>query len=215
MTVRPNRHDADPLRARDWMVRNCEHRTAIGFVQRIHYAKGTANTSVASHALVRRDDPYPIIGVALWMPAVKPAALTVSPEDWRGVLSLSRLCVAEGAPKNAASFLLGRSMALLDRSRWHTLLTYADTAQGHTGAIYRATNWTCLGEVPGTDTWVNADGKRRGRRATKVNLSARQMRELGYERVPEAPKIKFVHRAKCRRTGRPGPMQLGMFEVSA
>lgn len=183
------------LRAAEWWVGDiAEHRDAVALIESGHYAKGAPNTSVARHGL------YSVLngelhGVALWLPPTKAAAYSVAGEDWRGVLCLSRLCVLEGRPQNSASFLLGRSMAALDRSRWHTLLTYADTAEGHTGAIYRATNWTCLGEVPGSDNWIHAaTGERRGRKRGGRNYSATEMREMGFVKLPAKPKIKFIHR---------------------
>jgi hypothetical protein len=109
------------------------------------------------------------------------------------VLSLSRLWVDDEVPANGESFLLGASMAMIDRRRWPVLLTYADTAQGHTGAIYRATNWRCLGETAAADTWVDAEGVQRGRKRGGRMLLAAEMRALGFVRVPAAPKIRFVH----------------------
>jgi len=201
--------NADRLHATDWAIRNCTQAEAEAFIETTHYTQGAPNTSVARHALIRTDDPWRITGVALWLPPTKPAAVSVcaTGDDWRGVLALSRLCIAPGAPTNAASFLLGRSMTKLDRNTWHTLLTYADTAQGHTGAIYRATNWTCLGEVPGSDAWAAPDGERRGRKRGGRNMTAQQMRDAGFTRLPAAPKIKFVHRAtpKMRRRSQTQP----------
>lgn len=181
------------LRARDWRVDPCSQTDAVELIERIHYAGGASNTSVARHALRRLDDEK-ILGVAMWLPPTRNAALSVDRENPRGVLALTRLCVADEVPTNGASFLLGRSMKMLDRDVWPTLLTYADTRHGHTGAIYRATNWICLGEVPGSDSWVDATGTQRGRKRGGRNLSVAQMRELGYTRLPAMPKIKFVHR---------------------
>lgn len=183
------------LRAEEWEIRSCEQREAVAFIEATHYAMGAPNTSVSRHALVRTDDPGRVLGVALWLPPTKPAAVSVEPDNWRGVLALSRLAVAETAPRNAASFLLGRSMSRVDRGRWPTLLTYADTAQGHTGAIYLATNWTRIGEVKGSDAWMNERGERRGRKRGGRNYSAEEMRQAGFVRQPSLPKIKFVHRA--------------------
>lgn len=180
------------LQRAEWMVTPCKHAEAVSFIEEIHYAGGAPNTSVARHAL-RPVGGFRVMGVALWLPPTKPAAASVS-DNHRGVLALSRLCVHPDAPKNAASFLLGRSMRLIDRSRWPVLLTYADTAMGHTGAIYLATNWTRLGEVPGSDNWIDANGVRRGRKRGGRNIPAREMRELGYTRLPARPKVKFVHR---------------------
>lgn len=185
---------AGHLKARDgWMVFPCEHRTATALVVQWHYSQSAPNTSVARHVLI--DPTGALVGASLWMPPTKAAAITVDSE-WRGVLHLSRLVVAPGQPTNAASFLLGRSMKALDRDRWPTLLTYADTNLGHTGAIYKATNWDEIGPVPAGDTWVNADGQIRGRKRGAWNYSAAEMRSMGFERRPSMPKIKYVHRVR-------------------
>lgn len=141
---------ANHLRRADWTVAPTEHRTAVRLVETWHYSKSAPNTSVARHGLYRRSDaaltgdPY---GVAMWMPPTRAAGESIAGEHWRNVLNLSRLAVAPDLPTNAASYLLGASMRLIDRTRWPVLVTYADTALGHTGAIYLATNWTRQGET--------------------------------------------------------------------
>lgn len=182
------------LRATDWTVEWCSQMQAAEFIEALHYAGGAPNTSVARHGLFRRDDPMTMYGVAMWLPPTKRAAESVCPENWRGVLALTRLCVAPDVPTNGTSFLLGRSMQQLDRAVWHTLLTYADTRQGHTGAIYRATNWTYVGMVPGSDAWVDARGIQRGRKRGGRNLSSDEMRTLGFTRLAPSPKHKFIHK---------------------
>jgi len=58
------------------------------------------------------------------------------------VVELNRLCV-EHDSDNAASFLVGRAMRLLPRPM--IVMSYADTAQGHIGYVYQATNWFYTG----------------------------------------------------------------------
>jgi hypothetical protein len=181
------------LRRADWRVDYITHPEAVEFIELQHYAGGAPNTSTYRHALFAADDWLTVHGVALWLPPTRTAAESVSSDDPGGVLSLSRLVVAPGVPTNGASFLLARSMRLIDRARWPTLLTYADTRQGHTGAIYRATNWTYVGCVKGADSWVDSNGVQRGRKRAGRNLSFAEMTALGYERLPAAPKHKFVH----------------------
>jgi len=183
------------LRSAEWVVAPIpDHGSAVRLIEAWHYSRSAPNTSTYRHGLYRADmpmgDPY---GVALWIPPTRAAAETVA-NDWRGVLALSRLVVAPDMPTNSASFLMGRSMKAIDRKRWHTLLTYADTGEGHTGAIYRATNWTELGSVPAGDTWVGFDGRQRGRKRGGRTYTADEMRALGFTRRPNLPKIKFVHR---------------------
>lgn len=181
---------ADVVRKTEWDIITITQADAQDAIERWHYAQGCPNTSVYRHALVRRDSPK-VCGVAMWLPPTPTAARSVGGTP-RTVLSLTRLVVAPDVPTNGASFLLGRSMRRIDRSRYPILLTYADTAQGHTGVIYHATNWQCLGPVPAGDTWVNSLGEQRGRKRGGRNLTAAEMRAMGFERVPAAPKIKFV-----------------------
>jgi hypothetical protein len=176
-------------RRSDYKVRAGTRGEAAALVERWHYARGAANTCVAAHILERASDGVPV-GATLWMPPTKAAAASVS-ADWRNVLCLSRLVVAPGESQNAAGLLLARSMRMLP-ARWHTLLTYADSRMGHTGTVYKATNWICLGATRGRPAWVDADGRQVARKATKSRTAA-EMLALGLTRLPQAPKIKFVY----------------------
>jgi hypothetical protein len=183
------------LRRGEWRVEPLEQSEAVAFLERVHYSGGAPNTSVARHGL-RRADGGELRGVALWLPPIRQAALSVHPGDPRGVLALSRLAVDDEVPVNGASFLLAASMRALDRSRWPVLLTYADTRHGHTGAIYRATGWRHLGLVPGSSghAWQHpGTGEHRSQKRGKVNTPAAVMRAAGFERLPTMPKHKYVH----------------------
>lgn len=186
------------LRGDEWEVRPIPtHGEVLRLVRAWHYAGGAPNTSTYRHGLYQRDvllhgDAY---GLTLWLPPTRAAAEAIAGDRWQGVLALSRLAVAPEVPTNGASFLLGRSMRLIDRDRWPVLVTYADTNQGHTGAIYRATNWRCDGPVPAGDVWLK-DGVQMGRKRGARSLSVAEMRAAGFERAPAAPKIRFVHDAE-------------------
>lgn len=178
----------------DYAVQPCPLRIAKALVARHHYAKGASNTATHAHCLVRRADGD-VVGAALWLPPTKVAAQSVAGDGWQGVLNLSRLTVVPTEPKNAATLLLGGSMRLVMRdSRWHTLLTYADTRQGHTGAIYRATNWEYVGLMPGRTAWHDPRTGRQVAAKAKRTRTVEEMRRLGYERLPPSAKHKFVFR---------------------
>ena len=196
----PPRPAGTHLRKSDYEVRDCPLGTALAFLREFHYAGGRSTTCTYGHGLFRQNC---LVGVALWMPPTRVAALSVD-DDWRGVLSLSRLAVAPAEPTNSASFLLGASMRLVAAARrFHTLLTYADERRGHTGAIYRATNWDYLGTVPGGSSWVDADGHqvsaRFGPPTARGTRTAAEMAGLGYERIPPSRKHKFVKRLPKNR----------------
>jgi hypothetical protein len=203
------------VRAADFQVQGVPTQAeAVRFLRLHHYARGASNSSTYRHGLYRADPAVAplvgeLVGVALWIPPTREAAMTVAGDAWRGVLALSRLAVAPGLGTNGASLLLGRSMRLIDRERWPWLLTYADTGCGHTGGIYRATNWTFLGEVAAADTWLSADGTQRGRkRGSSPTMTAGQMVDAGYTRRPNMGKLKIVHHQPARRaltSGRTNP----------
>ncbi len=186
------------LRAAEWTVQGVPtHGEVIGFLRRHHYAKGGPNTSTYRHGLYERGPSWPLLadvrGVALWIPPTRTAGESVAGEAWRGVLCLSRLACDPDVPTNGASFLMARSMAIIDRDRWPWLLTYADRARGHTGAIYRATNWTCLGDTNAGDVWITPEGQQVGRKRGGHTYITAEMESAGLVRQDQATKIKFVH----------------------
>lgn len=138
-----------------------------------------------------------LLGGGLWMPPTKRAAQSVS-SDWRNVLALSRLCVANGEPQNATGILLARSMRMLPK-RWHTLVTYADSRMGHTGVIYRATNWLDLGDTKGDPVWVTKDGRQVAKKCAGHSRTSAEMLALGLVRLPASKKRKFVFFRRAAR----------------
>lgn len=179
-----------------YVVRPVSHRVGRAFITEHHYAKGASNTSVFSHGLYLGDE---LVGVALWLPPTRAAAQSVAndtPEAWRGVLGLHRLALHPSVPKNGASYLIGRSIRLIRQDRrWTHLLTYADTAQGHTGVIYRATNWTYVGPTAPSRRWASPDGRQASGKSTK-NRTKVEMLALGYQQLPPSVKHKFVMRLR-------------------
>lgn len=63
--------------------------------------------------------------------------------DFR-LYELTRLVIDRGAPRNAASYLIAHSLALLSVKPC-AVISYADSAQGHCGIVYQATNWLYTG----------------------------------------------------------------------
>lgn len=186
--------DLLPLASRDWCVGPVDIATARALVISYHYAKGTSNTATYLHGLFRRGEDLlyeNCQGVAWWIPPTKSAALATYPENWNGVLCLSRLVIVPGVPKNACTFLLSRSRKLIDRTKWPCLVTYADEWRGHTGAIYRADNWTPVGFTKAERTY-QIEGRMIARKAGPKTRTHAEMLQLGAEMVGSFRKHKFV-----------------------
>ena len=164
-----------------------------------HYAKGCSKAGKMFGAF--RDGR--LIGVAQWLPPTKVAAQSVLPDDWQRVTSLTRLVVLPGEPQNAATMLIAASLKRLrtlrreDGSRkWLACLTYADLSEGHTGAIYRASNWVYCGTTGAKPRWKDAAGRQVSPKAGPKTRTAAEMRALGYEVVGHFKKHKFTYALK-------------------
>lgn len=180
------------LRKEDWWVDIVPLADVQAFVRAYHYARGGSNTAVFRHGLFRRDEPSDLKGIAWWIPPTKAAALATYPEDWKAVLSLSRLAIAPEVPKNAASYLLMQSVRQVRKDkRWKCLVTYADTWQGHDGTIYYAAGWKYVGQTKPERTYVK-NGVMVARKAGPKTRTHAEMLELGAEMIGSYAKNKFV-----------------------
>jgi hypothetical protein len=186
----------DRLRKSDYEVRPVDISTARQMVELFHYAAGASNTATYLHGLFKRDDFFngQCLGVAWWIPPTKSAALATFPEDWKSVLSLSRLVIAPGVPKNACTFLLSRSRKMIDRQAWRCLITYADDWRGHTGNIYRADNWKYAGKTKPERCYVR-NGRMVARKAGQRTRTHGEMLALGAECLGAFSKHKFIRPA--------------------
>jgi hypothetical protein len=188
---------AGRLRKCEWAVRPVSLAVCEAMVEAHHYAAGGANTGTYRHGLYEIAHPARIRGIAWWIPPTKDAAKATYPEDWHGVLSLSRLAIDPDVPKNAATFLLAASQRLIDRKRWPCLVTYADEWQDHDGLIYQLNGWTQAGRTKPESTWV-LDGRMISRKAGPTTRTVAEMEALGAVCVGRFSRIKFVKAAKRR-----------------
>jgi hypothetical protein len=165
---------------------------AIKFIREHHYSKGASNTQTYGHGLFRKGNPWELIGVTIWLPPTRVACESVNRSDWKKVISLTRLAVHPDVPKNAASYLIAASIRMIkEDGRFVSLVNYADESQGHSGAIYRATNWTYVGRTGPYPKWVDSNGKQVAQKST-VNRVKSKMIELGHTNIGTFFKHKFV-----------------------
>jgi len=187
--VKPN---GPILRKTDYEVKTIPLAVCQEKVAKYHYARTGSNTATFRHGLFLKSDPETCIGIAWWIPPTKSAALANYPKNWKAVLVLSRLVVDPGVPKNAASFLIMQSVKLIRLDlRWEYLLTYADEWQKHSGAIYKATNWTPLGKTTPEATWIDVNGRMVARKAGPHTRTKAEMLALGHKMIGRFSRHRF------------------------
>ncbi len=126
------------LRDRD--VRPVSRMDCAPFIMGIHYAKRWPSVSFAYGLFVDGD----IEGIVTYgTPASAPLRNGIcGPEFAKNVIELNRLCLRSNV-KNDASFLVSRSLKMMNGNR--IVVSFADLAQNHNGAVYRACNFLYCG----------------------------------------------------------------------
>lgn len=180
------------LRKKDYYVADAPLSEAQELVRTHHYAKGGSNTACYVHGLYRKTDNV-LVGVAWWLPPTRVACESVNKLEWKRVISLTRMVMLPGVPKNACSFLLSRSIKAIERDRrFVSLVTYADESQGHTGNVYRASGWDYVGRTGPYPRWIDPKSGRQVANKATVNRTKAQMEALGFVKQGSFYKHKFV-----------------------
>lgn len=122
-------------------VKQIDHATAMRIVRKNHYLHRTCPCSKA-YGLC--DDDNKIMGVVTY--GVPCSAMLLKglcgEEEMHNVYELNRLWIHESMPKNAASYLVSKSIRMLDKE---IIVSFADTSVGHVGYVYQAVNFLYCG----------------------------------------------------------------------
>jgi hypothetical protein len=129
-----------PIFDRSWRlactVKQVNRRKADAMI-RAHYIGKWPTSIVLTMGLFRGNK---LLGVITFSEVHRSIAERFGPETWE----LSRLWIDDKVPKNAETFLIGRAIRQIRREHRNlrTLISFADPEYGHSGVIYRASNWT-------------------------------------------------------------------------
>ena len=147
------------LSSGEWSLRFVNASDAVQFVKTHHYSR-SAHEGWWRRGLYVRDE---LKGVTIYNAGgITARDHPFGPERRSEVIHHHRLALAADCPRNTATWFLARAMRELssDRPELRAVLTYADTAAGHSGTIYQALNglYTGLG-ARGHIYWVNQEGE--------------------------------------------------------
>ena len=131
-----------------------DKKTCEEFVRQKHYSK-RCSIFWAGFGLVLNGKIEGVVVYGQPSPPIQKYAF--KDRDFR-LYELSRLVIQTDA-KNAASFLVGRSLKMLDQIPC-AVVSYADTAWHHCGRVYQATNWLYTGATKSHDHLYLVEGKR-------------------------------------------------------
>lgn len=142
-----------------WSVKLTTRQDVRAFIEKNHYSQ-SINGCIADYCFSLHDREGRMMGAMFFgrmAMANQWKKYSDSPAD---VIELRRLCCVDDTPKNAESFFIGRALKLL-RKYWdgRVVVSYSDLEYGHTGVIYRASNFKFIGKINGAKVIMH-NGKR-------------------------------------------------------
>ena len=133
-----------------WIVERCLRKHIESFIEKWHYSK-SINGCTTSYCYRMFDANKIMVGAMFYGPMAMAGQYKRFSENNNDVIELRRLCCIDGTPKNAESFFISKSLKMLakDWNKNGIVVSYSDMEYGHSGVIYRAANFECLGKSNG------------------------------------------------------------------
>jgi hypothetical protein len=135
----------------------CSRQNIKDFIEVNHYSK-SINGCISDYCfkLMYNDT---IIGAAFFGRMAMRNQYKKYSDNEEDVIELRRLCCIDDTPKNTESFFIGKMLRYLKlNTKIKKVVSYADQEHGHTGVIYKASNFKYVGMVKGAKVII-LDGK--------------------------------------------------------
>ena len=173
---------------KSFRVKEIEYGACKPFCIRWHYSKSCP----VGQAYFGLYSGLYLIGIACF----GPPAMKNQKDCYSCDIELRRLCCIDDTPKNTESFFISKTLIMLRKFGVKRVLSLADPNHGHSGGIYKATNFTFLGEEQGGGSRdIFIDGEKVHSRTAFARYGA-----SGQKKLSELlPKSKVVVKDKKRK----------------
>ena len=136
----------------DFTVEYINRKALVSFIEKHHYSHNVNGVQSLYHYGLFTEGNFGIpkmIGAMMYAhPSMPATAAKYNPINPTTCLELRRLVCIDATPKNTESFFIGQTFKLLKRDTdMEVIVSFADQHHGHTGVIYKATNFDYLGET--------------------------------------------------------------------
>ena len=147
----------------DFTVEEIPRKSVVKFIEKHHYSHNVNGVQSLYHYGLFREGNFGIpkmIGAMMYAhPSMPATAAKYNPINPDKCLELRRLVCIDDTPKNTESYFIGQTFKLLRKTTdKEVIVSFADQHHGHTGVIYKATNFDYLGET-GKGRILVVDGK--------------------------------------------------------
>tara|TARA_R110000850_G_scaffold223373_1_gene349077 strand:+ start:225 stop:812 length:588 start_codon:yes stop_codon:yes gene_type:complete len=136
------------MKVKSFTVRRVLRSEVRDFIETNHYSK-SINGCIADYcfAMFNGED---MIGAAFFGRMAMAGQWKRFSDKESNVIELRRLCCIDETPKNTESYFIGRMLRWLKKNTdIHIVVSYADAEYGHSGVIYKASNFDYLGKSKG------------------------------------------------------------------
>lgn len=141
------------MKVKEFIVKRVQRKDITEFIEKWHYS-GSINGCISDYCYGLFDSEN-LIGAIFYGRMAMASQYKRFSGTESNVIELRRLCCIDDTPKNTESYFIGRSLRLL-RNDWKkgTVVSYADKEHGHSGIIYKASNFKELEPIKGAKVIV-------------------------------------------------------------
>ena len=147
----------------EFTVEEILRQSVVKFIEKHHYSHNVNGVQSLYHYGLFTEGNFGLpkmIGAMMYAhPSMPATAAKYNPINPDKCLELRRLVCIDDTPKNTESYFIGQTFKLLRKTTdMEVIVSFADQHHGHTGVIYKATNFDYLGET-GKGRILMVDGK--------------------------------------------------------
>ena len=151
------------MKVTDFTVELVQRNAVVGFIEKHHYSHNINGVQSYYHFGLFRDGKFGLpemIGAMLYaMPSMPSTAKKYNPINPTKCFELRRLVCIDDTPKNTESYFIGQTFKWLKQNTdIEVIVSFADEEYGHSGIIYKATNFEYCGTTSPSKKLI-VDGK--------------------------------------------------------
>ena len=140
------------MSVKDFTVEEIPRKSIVKFIEKHHYSHNVNGVQSLYHYGLFTEGNFGLpkmIGAMMYAhPSMPATAKKYNPINPDKCLELRRLVCIDDTPKNTESYFIGQTFKLLKRDTdMEVIVSFADQHHGHSGVIYKATNFDYLGET--------------------------------------------------------------------
>ena len=140
------------MKVTDFTVEHVNRKAIVSFIEKHHYSHNVNGIQSYYHFGLFREGNFGIptmIGAMLYaMPSMPATAAKYNPINPSKSMELRRLVCIDDTPKNTESYFIGKTFKWLKQNTdVEVIVSFADQHYGHSGVIYKATNFEYIGET--------------------------------------------------------------------